>query len=444
MNKTKQTDKIPSFDSSVDYISVGLDVGADFTWMSIALPNKSFVGKPFKIVHSDAKSREAAIERIKEAQKLYSLKSRCFLESTGIYHIPLLYFLHDNGFVCETINPIITKNSTNWNVRKVHNDKLDSKKVALIGLGNSLKTSLIPDDNICNLRNLVRDYYYFKDEQAAISLKLIAELKVSFPEYAGVFSKVTGKASLALLKKYPLASDILKAPKDEVIKLIRSIVRFGDAYVEGKYEKLVSAARDAAIFGHAIQSNAVRIKAYIASYEEHQKHLDSFMDAIKESVEALNGTAVYEQISLLQTIRGIGFLSAVVLVAEMGDFSRFPSPRKLFAFFGMDPSVKDSGKFHGDQVHMSKRGSRLARRILHMAAINNLKVSRKTGDPVNPVIHSYYAAKCSGKKKKVAVGAVMHKICNYVFAVLRNKKPYALITAEQHRKEYEMTRKKTA
>ena len=64
MNKTKQTDKIPSFDSSVDYISVGLDVGADFTWMSIALPNKSFVGKPFKILHSDAKSRDAAIERI--------------------------------------------------------------------------------------------------------------------------------------------------------------------------------------------------------------------------------------------------------------------------------------------------------------------------------------------------------------------------------------------
>ena len=79
-----------------------------------------------------------------------------------------------------------------------------------------------------------------------------------------------------------------------------------------------------------------------------------------------------------------------------------------------------------------------------MAAINNLKVSRKTGDPVNPVIHSYYAAKCSGKKKKVAVGAVMHKICNYVFAVLRDQKPYELITAEQHRKEYEMTRKKTA
>ena len=31
------------------YLSVGLDVGADFTWMSIALPNGSFIGKPFQL-----------------------------------------------------------------------------------------------------------------------------------------------------------------------------------------------------------------------------------------------------------------------------------------------------------------------------------------------------------------------------------------------------------
>ncbi len=68
----------------IPYLSVGLDVGADFTWMSIALPNGTFLGKPFKIIHSDPLSREQAVTKIKEAQELYSLKSRCFLESTGI------------------------------------------------------------------------------------------------------------------------------------------------------------------------------------------------------------------------------------------------------------------------------------------------------------------------------------------------------------------------
>ncbi|HBF4522293.1 TPA: transposase, partial [Clostridioides difficile] len=78
--------------------------------------------KPFKIIHSDPQSRELAISKIKEAQEMYSLESRCFLESTGIYHIPLLCFLRDKGFDCAVINPIITKNSTNMNVRKLHND----------------------------------------------------------------------------------------------------------------------------------------------------------------------------------------------------------------------------------------------------------------------------------------------------------------------------------
>ena len=34
------------------FISVGFDVGADFSWMSIALPNQQFVGKPYKILHN--------------------------------------------------------------------------------------------------------------------------------------------------------------------------------------------------------------------------------------------------------------------------------------------------------------------------------------------------------------------------------------------------------
>ena len=43
------------------FISVGIDVGADFSWMSIALPNQQFVGKPFKILHNSMNSLTAAV-----------------------------------------------------------------------------------------------------------------------------------------------------------------------------------------------------------------------------------------------------------------------------------------------------------------------------------------------------------------------------------------------
>ncbi len=422
--------------NSIPYLSVGLDVGADFSWMSIMLPNGILTGRPFKIIHSDPQSRELAVTKIKEAQETYSLKSRCFLESTGIYHIPLLCFLRDKGFDCSVINPIITKNSTNMNVRKLHNDKFDSKKAAKVGLNASLKTSIVPDDAVIDLRNLVRDYYYFKDLQSAVVLKLNAELKVSFPAYLNVFSKVTTQTSLKLLEAYPLAADMLAAPKDELVKTIRNTAHFGEKYALAKYDAICTAAKDAAVFGRALPSNALRIRLYIKSYREYQAHLDNILEELHKAVDNLEGTSIHDRISLIQSLYGVGFLSAVVLIAEMGSFDLFPSPKKLYAYFGLDPGVNDSGKFKGDRVHMSKRGSSLARRILHMIAINNLKLDKGTKAPINPVIYDYYIRKCASKKKSVAIGAVMHKICNIIFAMLRDNKPFELITPEEHCKRY--------
>ncbi|WP_353601605.1 transposase [Clostridium sp. KNHs214] len=111
------------------FISVGIDVGADFSWMSIALPNQAFVGKPFKILHSNIDSLELAVSKIKEAEELYSLESRIFLESTGIYHYPLFCYLRDTGFNVNLINPIITKNSTTLTLEKCIMTDLIQKKL---------------------------------------------------------------------------------------------------------------------------------------------------------------------------------------------------------------------------------------------------------------------------------------------------------------------------
>ena len=85
---------------------------------------------------------------------------------------------------------------------------------------------------------------------------------------------------------------------------------------------------------------------------------------------------------------------------------------------------------------MSKRGSNLARRVLHMVTLNNVKVDKGSGTPVNPVVYDYYTRKCSGKKRPAAMGAVMHKICNIIFAMLRYNKPFEIITPEEHCQQF--------
>ncbi len=304
------------------FISVGIDVGADFSWMSIALPNQQFVGKPYKILHNSMNFLTTAVSKIKEAEELYSLEIRIFLESTGIYHYPLFCYLRDKGFNCSVINPIITKNSTNMNIRKVHNDRFDSKKAALVGLKPDLKVSL------------------------------------------------------TLLETYTSPNAFLEADKQEIIDTIRSTARFGLTYAEKKYNTIIQAANAANEFGYIIDSNIKRIRLYISFIRKYDEEIEGILDALHNLVDANENTDFVKQIHLIETFKGAGFLSAVSLMGEIGDFSEFNKPKQLFAYFGLDPAVKQSGKFEGTKVQMSKRGSAIARRVIHILALQSISISR--------------------------------------------------------------------
>jgi len=417
------------------FISVGIDVGADFSWMSIALPNQTFVGKPFKLLHSDLNSLALAVSKIKEAEELYSLESRIFLESTGIYHYPLFCYLRDKGFNCSVINPIITKNSTNINIRKVHNDRFDSRKASLVGLKPDLKVSLIPSDLALDLRNLSRAYYDLMDNRSAYMNKLQGELRMVFPQYLKIFSKITTNTSLTLLENYTSPEAFLNAPQNEIIDSIRSTARFGLTYAINKYNAIMQAAKDANTFGYSVSSNFKRIRLYIRFIRSYDEEVSSILSDMHDLVNANESTDFVKQIHLIESYKGAGFLSAVSLMGELGDFSAFRTPKQLFAYFGLDPAVKQSGKFEGTNISMSKRGSRIARRVLHTMALISISKNR-SGSAMNPVMRDYYLKKCQSKPKMVALGAVMHKVCNIVFAILRDKKEFTIITPDEHQTNY--------
>ena len=122
-------------------------------------------------------------------------------------------------------------------------------------------------------------------------------------------------------------------------------------------------------------------------------------------------------------------------MGEIGDFSAFSKPKQLFAYFGLDPAVKQSGKFEGTKIQMSKRGSSIARRVIHTLTLQSISVSR-TGEAKNSVLRHYYLEKCKSKPKLVAMGAVSHKICNMIFAILRDNRPFEIITPQEHIKQY--------
>lgn len=91
-------------------------------------------------------------------------------------------------------------------------------------------------------------------------------------------------------------------------------------------------------------------------------------DQLERSLERLADDSPWaETIGRLRCLRGINTLSAVGLIAEIGDFERFSHPRKLSAFLGLVPSEATSGEVRR-QGSITKAGSKHARRLLVEAA----------------------------------------------------------------------------
>jgi transposase len=403
--------------------------------MAAALPTQEIIGRPYKILHSSLNSLHGAVTRIRSLETQYGLKVKIFMESTGIYHYPLYYRLKDEGLEVFILNPLITHANSSINVRGIHNDKFDAQKIALLGLKPKLKTSVVPGDEVAAIKVLVREYHAMKKECSQYICRLTAQLRQTFPQYPPLFSKVNGKASLEILSRYTTPEAISRAEKEELISLIMQISGKGRRMAEEKSERLKQAASEAESFGHSNAGNVYLIRHFVEMIRLMDAQTGKLLAQIRESMKAQPGSRLAHQVKLLETIPGVGFLSAITIVCEIGEFNAFRRPKQLYAYFGLDPKVWQSGNCVGNELRMSKRGSPFARRCLYILALQSVSL-RKNGEPKNPVLREFYLEKCKTKAKMTALGAVMHKVCNIIFAVLRDEKPFVLVTPFEHRAAY--------
>lgn len=315
------------------------------------------------------------------------------------------------------------------------NDKLDSIGIAKLGLKSDLQVSVIPTKLVLELRALTRNYYSLVDIRSSYVNQLKTHLHTVFPQYLDVFCDVTGKTSMMILESYPTPDKILRAHRDSLISKISKTSRKGLERATEKYDKLVMAAKAAKVFGCNLDSVYFNISTTLTLIKGMDLAIAATMDNIHALVKKHSLEKFVEQIYLLNSITGIGFLSAVTIMCEIGDFSVFKNPKQLFAYFGMDPEVKQSGKFNATEGHMSKRGSRIARRAIFAAALACIR-KKRNGEAINPYLHEFYQKKAAAKPKMVAIGAVMHKVCNYIFAVLRDETEFVMRSPEEHRLTY--------
>lgn len=415
--------------------TVGIDVSADFSMVAILAPNGDIYKKPFKVKH-DVDGFYRLLREIRKVEKEFNMKTATFMESTGVYHLSLFHFLSQNELEVFVINPLITNSNKNKDIRKVKNDKKDALNIAKLGKFEDIKAYGSFDISVFTLKSLCRDYYKLVDTRSVYKKKLSADLRIIFPGYNSVFSDITGITSINILKSYQLPESILNAPKDDIIALLGASSRKGMDWCIKTYNKLIKAAKNATVIGIHSPSFSIKILGNISIIESMNEQINILMAQINNIVKGDELDESFKHnIKLLESIPGVGFLTAVTLMVEIGDFNNFIKPKQLVAYFGLDPSVNESGKFKSDKEKMSKRGTRFGRRALYAVALASIR-SKRNGQANNKVLLDYYQNNLKGKKKKVALVAIMHKLVNYMFAVLRDQKPYEQRIPKIHQQMY--------
>lgn len=136
---------------------------------------------------------------------------------------------------------------------------------------------------------------------------------------------------------------------------------------------------------------------------------------MKEQVEQTGEIA--EVIEHVDSIVGVGTLSAVRIVSVLVDIERFERVQQVVAFAGLDPCEQQSGTSVHGQSRISKQGSGQLRKWLYQCAL-----VMKRWDPA--VKQWAEQLRARGKAKKQVIVAVMRKLLHIIYGVWKSGTDY--------------------
>jgi transposase len=158
------------------------------------------------------------------------------------------------------------------------------------------------------------------------------------------------------------------------LQLKAMLLRHGRAY-HGKTSWTAAHERTLATIKFAHPAQQIAFDEYRQAVRDAHERLERLTQALREQCEHWRMKGV---VKALMCLRGIDFIAAITLVAELGDLSRFAHPKALMKYLGLIPSEYSSGNTRR-LGPITKTGNKHARRILVEAAWTyrfNPRVSR--------------------------------------------------------------------
>ena len=329
------------------------------------------------------------------------------MEATGHYWLSVHAFFFELGYDVKVINPIQSEAFRKMYIRQTKNDSKDSYIIAQIMRFGQFSSTNLSEGGVIALRQLSRYRLALVDSCSDCKRRVIALLDQVFPEYGKFFSDTFGVTSKEVLLNYPTPEDMLTVSTNELAEVLNKASR--GRFKEDKAAELQTLANNTFGIHFAKDAFAFQIRQLI----EQLVFLENQIAELESEIAIL-----LEQMgSFITTISGIGDTLGAIIISEIGDIHRFDTPGKLVAFAGLDVKVNQSGEFSSTRNKISKRGSPYLRRAIWLAA--------GRAAFCDPILSEYYQSlRTRNKHHLTAVGAVARKMCNIIFAILKENRPY--------------------
>jgi transposase len=282
--------------------------------------------------------------------------AKVVMESSCVWYNIYEYLSKEKHLDVVLSNPIKTKAIAS---AKIKTDKLDALKLADLLRGGYIAKCYVPDRRIMDLRELVR-------HRLAL-VRIRTRMK----------NKIHG---IMLMKGVRITDDVHP---------------FSHMYIE----KLKG-------------MNDYRINGYLRIIESLDSEINDVSRKIRLYVKE-NDIA-----RLLMTIPGIGYYSALLIVSEIGDTSRFPDSYHLCSYAGLVPSTHSSGGITHYGSSITKTGSK------HLRWIMLECVHAHISNDKNSNITQFYQRLAKKKGNSKAAVAAASKLLKVVYWVMKERREY--------------------
>lgn len=386
-------------------IYVGIDVAKDKHDCFITNSEGEVLFKPFTIPNNH-EGFDSLYQKIRSVCSDMS-KIKVGLEATGHYSYNILGYLVDKGLPTFVINPLHTNlYRKSLSLRKTKTDKVDSRTIAMM-LMSDVNLKSYSDTSYHNeeLKSLTRYRFDKVKERAKLKQSISRLVTILFPELEKLVPTLHIASVYALLSELPSANQIAECHLTHLKKLLEESSR--GRYGRDKAIEIRNAAKSS--IGSSMPAKSLELKHTIKLIGELDEEIEEIESEIQRIMDEIN--------SPILTIPGINYRMGAMIIAEIGDFSRFDSPDKILAYAGISPSTYQSGQLESSYSHMEKRGSK----YLRYALINAAKFVCHW----DPTFAAYLDKKRKeGKHYNVAITHAAKKLVRLIYALEKSGQTY--------------------